>query len=69
MTLVSMWSVLAFSQAKNSVTGAVADSSGNPLQGVTIRLKGTKISALSNAQGNFTVPLSGSTGTLEFSSV
>lgn len=68
MTLVSMWSVLAFSQA-NSVTGVVADSSGNPLQGVTIRVKGTKISTLTNAQGNFTIPLSASTGTLEFSSV
>ncbi|MGI8950701.1 MAG: SusC/RagA family TonB-linked outer membrane protein [Chitinophagaceae bacterium] len=66
---VNMWSVLVFSQAKNAVTGLVADSTGSPLQGVTIRVKGTKISTLSNAQGSFTIPLSAVSGTLEFSSV
>ena len=56
------------SQDKN-VTGVVTDSAGGPLQGVTIKVKGTKISALSNAQGNFSIPLPSENGTLEFSSI
>ena len=68
MVSVSIWSTLAFSQGKN-VTGVVADSAGSPLQGVTIKVKGTKISAISNAKGNFNIPLPSENGTLEFSSI
>lgn len=69
VALVSMCSVFAYSQAGNTVTGAVTDSAGNPLQSVTIKVKGTKISAVSSAIGNFTIPVTGSEATLEFSSV
>ena len=69
MVFISMCSTLAFSQAKKSVTGAVADSAGNPLPGVTIKVKGTKTTTVSDAQGNFTIPLPSDNGTLEFSSI
>ena len=68
LAFVSIWSTLAFSQGKN-VTGVVTDSAGGPLQGVTIKVKGTKISALSNAQGNFSIALPSENGTLEISSI
>lgn len=69
LILVSTWSTLAFSQQTKSVTGIVADSTGSPLPGVTIKVKGTKISALSNEQGNFTVPMATENATLVFSSI
>ncbi|MBV9960745.1 MAG: SusC/RagA family TonB-linked outer membrane protein, partial [Parafilimonas sp.] len=68
VAFVSMWSVLAYSQA-GSVTGTVTDSAGNPLQAVTIKVKGTKISALSTAKGSFTISLPSANATLELSSV
>ena len=68
VAFVSMWSVLAYSQA-GSVTGTVTDSSGNPLQAVTIKVKGSKISTISTAQGNFTISLPSSNAILELSSV
>lgn len=67
--LVSMWSTLAFSQVKNSVSGTVTDSTGNPLAGVTIKVKGTKTSTISNGLGNFTISLPSGNATLEFSSI
>lgn len=68
MIFISMWSTLVFAQGK-SVTGVVTDSSGSPLQGVTINVKGTKTSTTSNAHGNFTIPLSADNGTLQLSSI
>jgi hypothetical protein len=60
---------LHFHKLKKSATGVVADSAGNPLPGVTIKVKGTKTSTVSDAQGSFTIPLSSDNATLEFSSV
>jgi TonB-linked SusC/RagA family outer membrane protein len=69
LVFVSMWSTLAFPQEKSSVSGVVADSAGTPMQGVTIKVKGTKISTLSGAQGNFTIELPAANSILEFSSI
>jgi iron complex outermembrane receptor protein len=69
VAVVSMWSMLAFSQAKKPVTGTVADSAGNSLQGVTIKVKGTKASSITDAQGKFSIVLPSDNGTLEFSTV
>ncbi len=66
--IVSMFGTLAFSQS-NNVTGTVTDSSGSPLLGVTIKVKNAKASTMSNAQGQFTIALPSSSGTLEFTSV
>lgn len=62
-------SLLSEAQERKMVTGLVADSAGNPLPSVTIRVKGTKVSTLTNAQGNFTITLPANNATLEFSSV
>ena len=69
VVFVSTWSVLAFSQVKKPVTGVVADSAGNPLPGVSIKVKDSKVSALSDAQGRFSISLPAENGTLEFSSI
>ncbi|HUZ61512.1 MAG TPA: TonB-dependent receptor [Hanamia sp.] len=37
------------------VTGVVTDQSGNPLQGVTVSLKGSKVAVQTNAQGKFSI--------------
>jgi TonB-linked SusC/RagA family outer membrane protein len=66
--IVSFCGTLAFSQS-NTVTGTVTDSSGAPLQGVTIKVKDAKASTISNAQGGFSIALPSSSGTLEFSSI
>ncbi|MBS1747442.1 MAG: SusC/RagA family TonB-linked outer membrane protein [Bacteroidetes bacterium] len=66
--IVSLCGTLAFSQS-NNVTGTVTDSSGSPLAGVTIKVKNAKTSTMTNAQGNFTIALPSSSGTLELSSV
>lgn len=38
------------------VTGSVTDSLGNPLQGVTIKIKGTTVVAVSNGNGQYVFP-------------
>lgn len=63
------FSLLGEAQERKTVTGLVADSAGNPLPSVTIRVKGTKVSTLTSAQGNFTITLPANNATLEFSSV
>src|ERR1044071_6570979 len=55
LLVVSLWSSLAFSQGKKLVTGIVKDSSGSPLAGVTVRVKGTKTVAASDGAGIFKV--------------
>ncbi|MBS1495797.1 MAG: SusC/RagA family TonB-linked outer membrane protein [Bacteroidetes bacterium] len=69
VAFISMCSLIAFAQGKKSVSGTVADNSGNPLTGVTIKVKGAKTSVVSDAQGNFTIAIPGSTATLQISSV
>ena len=49
------------------ITGNVTDKTGNPLAGVTITVTGTSIGTLSDANGNFTIPLPSDGKTLSFS--
>lgn len=53
--LVGMWSTLAFSQAKKTITGLIKDNTGAPLTGVTVKVKGTKSGVASDAAGRFTI--------------
>lgn len=48
--------LLCLAQAVKTVTGTVTDEKGGPLQNVTITLQGKTGSALTNAQGRFTLP-------------
>jgi len=41
--------------AQQSIHGKIMDYKGNPLSGATVEVKGTKMSTLTDAQGNFTI--------------
>lgn len=69
MMFFSMCSIFAMSQAKKTVSGTITDSIGNPLQGVTIKVKGGKTTTISDAKGTFSIPVADENGTLQFSSV
>ena len=44
--------------AQQVITGKITDDNGKPLQGVTITIKGTKATVLTNAEGVFTISAS-----------
>jgi TonB-linked SusC/RagA family outer membrane protein len=52
-----------------TVTGKVSDIKGQPLPGVSLKLKGTSIGATTNADGNFSISVPDGNGTLVFSYV
>ncbi len=56
-------------QQPRSVSGKVTDSSGAPLPGVTIVVKGTTQGTITDAQGNYTLPNTPGNATLQFSFV
>ncbi|MDQ3844441.1 MAG: TonB-dependent receptor [Bacteroidota bacterium] len=58
----------AFAQTTD-LTGRVTDSTGNPLSGATVRLKGTNRTTKTNEQGSFTLNAAPQSGTLVISFV
>jgi TonB-linked SusC/RagA family outer membrane protein len=58
----------AFSQNK-VVTGTISDDKGNPLQGATVVVKGSKAATSTNSQGSFSINVPGSARALVISSV
>lgn len=66
--MLLLGSTLAFSQNK-TVSGTVTDSLGKGIPSVTVAVKGTKKTAVSDAQGNFTIAVNSSNDVLQFSSV
>lgn len=42
-------------QQQRAVTGRVTDEQGNPLEGVTVRLKGTNVATTTNAEGTYKI--------------
>ena len=52
---------------QNEVTGKVVDSSGEPLPGVTVMLKGTQLGVTTDSEGNFKMTLPQSNVVLIFS--
>lgn len=68
-TLILMLVISASSFAQQTgriIKGKVTDESNNPLPGVTIRVKGTKIAASSNSDGNYSIRIEGSQQVLVF---
>ncbi len=57
------------SQQQNSVSGKVTDSSGSPLPGVSVVVKGTIVGTISDTNGNYELSGVPSNGTLVFSFV
>lgn len=56
-----------FSTQERTVTGRVVDTNNQPLQGVTVRLKDTRIQASTNDAGSYTIRLSTQPAILVFS--
>jgi len=56
-------------QSARKITGKVSDSSGNPLPGVTIVIKGTTTGSITDINGNYLVPNVPENATLQFSFV
>lgn len=56
-------------QQKKTVSGKVTDSSGSPLPGVTVVVKGTSNGTIADANGNYSVPNVPDNATLQFSFV
>jgi TonB-linked SusC/RagA family outer membrane protein len=54
---------------QRTVTGVVTDQSGQPLPGVTVVVAGTTTGTVTNADGNFSLAISPSAETLQFSFV
>ncbi len=71
LLLLSLGCVLTLAgQAQDRrVTGRVTDGSSNGVPGVTILVKGTQIGSNSDGNGNYTVPVTGSSDVLVFSFV
>lgn len=51
------------------VKGNVTDASGQPIAGVAVRMKGTKIATSTDNMGNYTLTIPDYTGTMEFAFV
>ncbi|OOG19762.1 hypothetical protein BWD42_07635 [Sphingobacterium sp. CZ-UAM] len=54
---------------KDTITGKVADLKGKPLQGVTVRIKGTQTTVTTNDAGEFSIPADNTNVVLVFSHV
>src|SRR5687768_9160791 len=52
-----------------TITGRVTNESGEPLAGVTIQVKGTTITTVSNSDGSFSIDIPGNARALVFSYV
>ena len=65
---LGMWSTLAFSQAKRTITGYVRDNNGNAIPGATIKVAGTKQGVATDGAGKFNIQAA-STDNLQLSSV
>jgi iron complex outermembrane receptor protein len=68
LLLCVIFTQLAFSQAK-TISGKVSDDKGNPIQGATITVKGSKVGTSTDASGTFKLNVSASATSLVISSV
>ena len=66
-TLASPRPALQSMPADNKITGQVLDENGEPLIGVTVTVKGTKVVAITDIDGNFTIAVPASNSVLQFS--
>ena len=68
LLLMSMFSTIAFSQGR-TISGKVVDNAGQGIPGATIAVKGTRTTVVSNADGEFSIPVNSSNDVLEVSSI
>src|ERR1700751_1127401 len=55
MLMVLFLGAFQYVKAQAPVTGTVTDSSGNPLAGVSVQVKGSKTGVVTNTQGSYTI--------------
>ncbi len=73
MLTIDVYATSSFSKTGNlevvaeTITGTVRDANGLSLPGVTVLLRGTTVGTVTDNNGNYTLEVPGSTGTLEFS--
>jgi iron complex outermembrane recepter protein len=61
--------VMAMAQERKSFSGVVKDDAGNPLQGITVQVKGTKTYATTDANGGFTIATTSASPKLVFTGI
>lgn len=67
--LILLFSSLATFAQDNVITGRITKDTGEPLQGVTVTIKGTKTQALTNADGRYKITVPNSKSILVFTYV
>src|SRR6188768_3884450 len=63
----NLYSLNAFQQ--QTITGKVTNQNGEPLEGVTVTAKGTQVTAVTKADGSFSIELPPGTTSLLFTYV
>ena len=69
MTVLNLFSFHALFAQEKLVSGTVKDKAGQVIPGVTVLEKGTSNGAVTDANGNYTIPVKGSASVLIFSFV
>jgi len=69
LTVLNLFNINALNAQEISVTGTVKDKIGEAIPGVTIVQKGTSKGAVTDLNGNYTIPVSGPISVLIFSFV
>ena len=69
ISLLIHFTFLSFAQSSFPVTGKVTDITGKPVEGVTVQVKGTTQTAMTKADGTFSIDAPSGDAVLVFSSV
>ena len=65
----SLFFLITTAVAQQTVSGRVTDDKGNPLEGISVNLKGTSTGTATDKNGDFTIKVSGTNPKLVFSGV
>ena len=65
----SLFLLMTTAFAQQTVSGRVTDDKGNPLEGISVTLKGTKTGTTTDKNGDYTIKVSGTNPVLVFSGV
>jgi TonB-linked SusC/RagA family outer membrane protein len=69
VSLLNLFAIFSFAQNNFPVTGKITDNAGNPLQGVTVQVKGTQIATSTTRDGTFSINAPSGSSVLVLSSV
>lgn len=69
MLFAVLWIPKLHAQEEKLISGTVKDNLNRPIPSISVLVKGSNIGAMTDAGGNFKIPMAGSTGILIFSGV